>query len=169
MGNKRVYNKHIRTDYLPTPSSAIRAMCDGLVNQSKREDFGIEMSSYGGTSKVYQPETKTFKEMCFGCAATCTIQEIFQKNVTPRTARMDKHHLLDEVGKAEVERFEYMINDLRNGMLWTLLDYYEVVANFTGRQISAMELGLPDLGTYNWEKGLPAYRKLARKLEELGY
>ena len=48
------------------PSSAIRAMIDGLKKQSQREGFEVCMGTYG--------EYRT--GICFACAATCALQEL---------------------------------------------------------------------------------------------
>ena len=50
--------------------TALQAMVDGLKRQSKRKGFMVDMVTFGNVS----PET------CYGCAATCTLQEMYGVN-----------------------------------------------------------------------------------------
>lgn len=52
------------------PSEMVRAMINGLRRQDEREDFHIKMDKWAGLGSL------DGKPVCFGCAATCAVQEL---------------------------------------------------------------------------------------------
>lgn len=143
-------------EILGKPSAAIRAMCDGLEEQSQRRGFRIDMQTFGFSSN----------KVCFGCAATCAAQK-----TTGRTLKWDTiagvTTRADALGvdAHDLETFEIAIDNLRrgSGCLQPLLDYFGVC--------NAMIIPAPDLphlSNYTWPDGLPAYRAFADQLEENG-
>jgi hypothetical protein len=123
--------------YCPTPSSAVRAMVNGLRNQDRRADFQVDMGSFG----------LVHRGVCFGCAATCALQEATGRNFTVRD--ITEHCLSD---------WELMIDGLRSGFVKGLLNYYEV---------DSFDFDLPYLSTENWRDNLEPYERLATYLESI--
>jgi hypothetical protein len=103
-------------DICPTVEAAIRAMVAGIKTQAKRKDFNINMDSFGGFNG---------STLCYGCAATCTIQEITHINLTPSTIvpgstraealSFDRHQL---------SKFERAIDGMRQGFPAELIRFY---------------------------------------------
>lgn len=100
----------------PKPSDALQAMVDGLLNQSKRTTFEIDMNGYGGADKI-----------CYGCAATCTIQQLAGKNLIPRDI-LDCTSRAESLGfdPRELGDFEIAINEARMGQLLHLFIFYNL-------------------------------------------
>lgn len=142
------------------PSNAVKAMISGLKNQSKRKDFRIDMADFGGYEEG----------VCFGCAATCSVQELSGKNFLPNS-----YSIRGTVNRAaflnmhfdDLTKFEYSIDSLRNGVLYSLLDYFRVPLDLTVQLNS--EFGyLWKMNTYNWEKEIPKIQPFLDRLIELG-
>lgn len=95
------------------PSDALEYMCDGLLKQSKRKDFMVTMSTYGGSDG----------KMCYGCAATSTIQEIAGQNLTD--SNIFRRQLIG-FDRRELNAFEVVIDAARKGFLGLLFDFCEV-------------------------------------------
>jgi len=103
-------------DLAPKPSDALQAMVDGLKAQSKRDDFEIDMRTFGMKGMT----------ICFGCAATCAIQQLAGIDFTMKTGiscEMYRAETLNlEIG--EMSRFESVIDNARCGNLSNLLRFY---------------------------------------------
>ncbi len=145
-----------------TPSNALQYMVDGLRKQSQRTDFRINMRTFGAVGFF---EDKSDKDICYGCAATCTIQEIAKKDLTIDTIRgIDARSMALGFDYSELERFEEAIDGARAGHLGRLFHFFDMedkyfeeycyrVKLFTGdfkEQLPKMELLIADLK----EKGL---------------
>ena len=88
--------------------TALQAMVDGLERQSKRKGFVVDMKTFGEDGG----------ETCFGCAATCALQEMYgvnfdASNVDPRGERA---RALGERWQ-RLNRFEYDMDSARCGYL----------------------------------------------------
>jgi len=137
-------------DIISKPSEALRAMVDGLLEQSQREDFLIEMSDWGSATE----------KVCFGCAATCTLQKVAGINLMPGTQRYGVGNLdwrSDQLGLDEndVNHFENAMNDARMGDLETLFEYFD---------IDVQGLGL--IRDYEWYLHNDNWRKQLPQVEE---
>lgn len=140
-------------DKIKKPSQAVRAMIDGLRRQSNREGFEIDMDTFGQVSR----------EVCFGCAATCAVQEIYGDlgadydfSLTHYRAKMWG------INQSDLEQFEFAIDNLRSGWDGVLFGYF-------GLEKPDYDIEeLPCLHNGDWEEGLPAYERYASWLEEQG-
>ena len=149
---------------LGKPSSAIQAMVDGLRQQAKRKNFKIDMATYG----EFDDEDK----VCFGCAATCTVQRAMHK-----TFRNERMRLIE--GRADIlgadvndlSDFENAIDNLRVADIFALFEYfrYDTENDEMFDYLRELEVGLPVLSNGSWKKGLREYAKLAKKLQKDGY
>lgn len=63
------------------PSLVVRATIHGLQTASTREDFRLNMNTFGDTGKSGD------KRVCIGCMATCAMQSLF--NVTFTASNID--------------------------------------------------------------------------------
>jgi len=134
------------------PSIALQAMVDGLREQSKRKDFEIRMSTFGHSDNKY----------CYGCAATCAIQKIANKNLSRENiivyGQRAKFLNFDPI---ELNSFELAIDDARIGYLNRLF-------NFCGTAAALNKLsyyGLFELSTNDWEEQLPKVELLIKELQ----
>ena len=144
-------------DVAPKPSDAIQAMIDGLKRQSRRKLFRIEMSDYGDVEEV------NGKVICYGCAATCALQQLGDHNFKPGEiySHLKRAHAIG-FDAVEVDRFEWSINGLRLG------DYLDLFGFYSGFEEIAPDEELPILYSSNWRDGIPAYQAYADKLRALG-
>ena len=130
-------------------------MVNGLLKQSRRKDFKITMRTYGESDGG----------LCFGCAATCTIQNLSKSTFT---ANM----IGDPLGRAgvahisfiEFATFETAINRARTGDLRHLFDFCGIETKNTSLLYADF-----DLQDNNWKKQLPQVKKTIFKLKKAGY
>ena len=139
------------------PSQALRAMCDGLEEADSRPDFEIDMSTYG----------EVRNNICFGCAATCALQELLEEPFTALEIN-DRYISGRTLYAARLEPgwdfFEFAIDEARKARLHTLFEFFGV----EDRWDSDLERELLCMGTSDWRGGLPAIRRLIDKLEPVG-
>lgn len=135
-------------ELLPKPSDAIQAMVDGLREVSKRNDFIVNMETFG----------TIIDNVCHGCAATSVVLKCFPDAPVSTSKRYNEYYEIDGWAK-----FESVINELRIGDIDYLFDYYDLFD-----QIIYPIQPLPQLETDNWESGLPAYEAYAKQLRDLG-
>lgn len=158
-------------DIISKPSQALEAMIDGLIKQSKRPGFIINMNTFGASEGG----------ICYGCAATCCIQEIASKDldcgdaladINSRDGRAKQLHL----SPIDLAKFENAIDSARKGnkygvtfeSLFAFFGMYpEYASNFTA--IGNIRASLPELETRNWEKHISQWRKGIEELKELGF
>ena len=134
--------------------TAFSAMIKGLKNQEKREDFTINMGSYG---EVYS-NNDIDQKICAGCAATCAIQEYFGINFDADNI-YQRYHRADAVGVDfnTIIKLETAIEDLRTGSVRVLSDYCglgKADNEFVRRKV----VQLPMLFNRSWERALPYYK-----------
>lgn len=158
-------------DIIKKPSQAIRAMIRGLQRQGRRKQFRIKMSSWGHTEK----------EMCYGCAATCTVQEIAHRNLVP-----GKELINDTYDRArffgfdrdDLDNFEQAMNQVRLGSFISLYWFLGIQCRSYPVEVvvDKWHEWCADRGSYDvkltdntWHKRLPLYTKLAQMLEKAGY
>lgn len=115
------------------PSVAIKFALDGIKTQTQRPDFRLNMGTFGD----YAPITKT----CYGCAATCAIQEIAGKNLDQNTIfNLGKRSDALGFDYKELEGFEGAIDCARNGVLLPLGLFCGVDLSQTESLLSSMEI-----------------------------
>lgn len=140
-----------------TPSNALRYMVEGLIKQSKRDDFMIRMSTYGDD----------YLTMCVGCAATCALQQIANKNLIIGTAHSeDKRANYLGFNRQEMEAFEYDIDWARKGDLEEIFSFFGLKKEFD-KYIP--DIGFTYLNTWDWKEQLPEVRKVIALLESMGF
>ena len=136
-------------------------MIDGLEKQSKRDGFEIDMESF-----AYYAD-----DMCFGCAATCTVQKIAGTNLPADNAgAVDFQFEAVELGfdnLTELRDFENAIDDARRGILKSLYKFYE--KKDVGIDIEDDDYELISMETHNWEEQIPFVEDTIIKLQEIGY
>ena len=142
-------------EMLKVPSNALQAMVDGLRYHSSRDDFRIAMNTFGDT----------FHGVCFGCAATCTVQKATGKsfspdrNITYSTVRAEvlgceEYDLLD---------FEYVIDQARKGRLKSLFRYFEMSTKFDTVWNNRFDLHSDD-----WAEQLGAVEEVIAEMKGVG-
>ena len=141
-------------EIISKPSEALQAMVDGLKTQSKRKDFKIRMHTFGETNG----------DICFGCAATCTVQQLTGINLTDTNIYLFQHSKVLNIEKRDIEKFEIAIDGTRKGYLRKLFGYFgiEIPEKYYKRQNFY-------LGTITWKEELPIVNKLIEELKEQGF
>jgi len=138
------------------PSKAIQCMVDGLNKQSQRSDFEVIMVTFGLWVRK--------KGVCFGCAATCTIQEIAGRNLDARSiGELEFRAFALGFEPADLERFEYAIDNLREGVPQTVFSYLGI-----DYPDELKKHDLPRLNTTDWREGIGQYIAYANELKKSG-
>lgn len=132
----------------PKPSDAVMAMILGLEEQSKREDFVIDMESFGMRRKL---EGRGI--VCLGCAATCALQKMTGINLTEDVicGNATRAEAL-KMQALEMEVIEIMFDRLRQGDSYLLFTTYGVNPSIVP------PFNLPCLYSHNWRDGLPEFK-----------
>jgi hypothetical protein len=145
---------------------AVDAMIKGLYRQSKRSDFKIDMATFGFYSGT--------RKKCFGCAATCTIQQI--GNVNFKDDQIHEAFKNLNVSNGDLQRFENAIDTFRTGYamyvplynMQPLLHYFKLTRKKKlCAEISKKSKHLLKLDTFNWRTRIPEYRKFCKYLKKL--
>lgn len=151
--------KLIRT-IVPKISDALQAMVDGLRKQSKRSDFKISMGTYGSSVLTNEDEDEGPNNpyICYGCAATCAVQEIAQKDLTCEDLLSeDRNDQAIALGfyKQDIYEFESAINQARMGYLIEMAVYYKIPYHYLpptdnrwSMRDSTWEIELPKVEAY---------------------
>lgn len=149
------------------PSIALKAMVAGLRKTIKRSTFVVDMGTFGSARHVnyddLQNKTKKIakaiinKKVCFGCASTCTIQELAKKNFTQKTIR-DRH---TNFNLLEQRDFELAMDSARQGRLMCLFQ-------FCGVRESSWFDDHFFLNNQNWVDQLGEVEKVITMLEKDG-
>ncbi len=152
-------------------SVAIRAMLDGLEAADARDDFTIDMSTFGYASQA--------TGHCWGCAATCALMQITHKQFTAADigwmtsgGRINEcswafHARATGLDQDDVTDFELAIDHVRDGNLRRLTRYMQVDPDSL-KDVRWGDVGdfrLPDL---NWQDGVPAVELLIEELKAVG-
>jgi hypothetical protein len=158
-------------------SAVIRAMCDGLEANERRDDFKIRMSTFGLAAL----------HKCFGCAATCAVMQISGHRFTPAVIASSRDRAKElDLDWDDVEKFEMAIDRLRAfSRPQSLMDLCEVpvgvwieaLNDATGRDfrdvMATYELRPESrpwlLNDHDWQEQLPIVRRFADALEAVGY
>lgn len=140
------------------PSNAIKAMIEGLRTQSKRPDFKIRMSTFGSQ----HPNEK----VCYGCAATCTLQQLTGINFVADTGRsmIEDTYTRAEVLKVrhkDLDKFEDAIDEFRLCELDPIFAYF-------GVEKPLIRVHGWSLQTDDWQEQIPEIEKYVKKLIKLG-
>lgn len=136
------------------PSIALQHMVDGLLKQSRRKNFRISMGTFGsGDGKI-----------CFGCAATCAIQNIAKINLTPATIDYAWHRAeRTNMDFNELDEFEGVINEARSGHLKPLFRFCDIMDSPIAFEDNF------NLWDDDWKQQLPQVRETIAKLKKAGY
>ncbi|MGG6263184.1 hypothetical protein ACQ4M3_07880 [Leptolyngbya sp. AN03gr2] len=136
------------------PSIALRQMVKGLLKQTQRPNFHINMMSYGSTAD----------EICFGCAATCAVQELKGldlDSVTIQTLELRAGAL--NTSCLDQKEFEQAIDAARVGRILELFEYMGVPDRYNSSYDRRF-----CLCTRNWRDELEPVEHLIRELEAAG-
>lgn len=139
-------------DQLSKPSEALQAMLDGLEMQDAREDFKIEMDTFGDY----------VEGVCFGCAATCTIQHVIGTDFGDQriVEIKDRAEYLD-LALRELDDFEFSIDRARIGLMYSLFEFF-------GLNLDPKYSGRFCLGNSNWREQIPAVQAVIEEMKKDG-
>lgn len=139
----------------PTPKAAVEAMIRGLRSSESWDHFALDMSTFG----------RIKGEICFGCAATCTLIQLSEKELSEVDFKGHIINLLSSRHRAqglgfistdELSDFEDAIDEFRCGHVQYLGDFYGV------EMPEVDELWYLD--TKNWKSELPKIESYLEKL-----
>ena len=129
--------------------TAVEAMIMGLKNQNDRADFTVNMMVFGDVDKQ--------KSMCFGCAATCAVQELFGTNFnTYNITDRDRRAYAVHIDAMTLLSFEGVIDDLRFGYAHVLAEYCDL-EDYDHQTVARCFECMPALTHENWEGTLCQY------------
>lgn len=137
------------------PSKALRSMIEGLEAAEKRPDFKIDMGTFG----------RSADGICFGCAATCAVQQLTNYEFTPDNLMGENFLNQSEAlgcDPVDLIQFETAINGFRTGSPFLLLNYFDKAA-FTHEVARLM--GYFHMGTDNYREYFPKVEKIIEYLE----
>lgn len=155
--------KQIR-DLIKLPSQALDIMCDGLEAQSKREGFKVNMDYF------YKHEAQT----CFGCAATCFLQQVTNTDLPTNMGFSDSadRGVWLDLERMDMLTFEDIMDDVRCWEFWWLFGYF----GFDFEPFFKLVNTLPEwsdneffLRTTDWEEQLPKVRAIAKIMRDNDY
>lgn len=150
-------------------SKVVHAMCDGLLVAADRDDFYVDMNTFGDTA-----EFDVGRETCYGCAATCTLMKLTGVQLTPSTIVSHSRHA-DAVGLpvTDVADFERAVDAFRAGYdsewspFWNLPRFCDTPRDVVIR--AAGQAGYWSLENSTWREQLPVLRAFADYLADRGY
>ena len=149
-------------DYLPTPIHALKAMQKGLTKYMEKEGFEIDMESYGSFAIT------DGKPICFGCAATCTIQEAVGKSFNDDniSSCLFRSYFL-KIETSDLFLFEMAINAFREGSYDQIFEYYglhHMYYDFINHNITDSRLLMIN---ENLHEAMDHLERIIEELEEL--
>jgi len=154
---------------LTRPSEALTAMCDGLLKAERRKGFGIDMGTFGRVERVEGEEGSG--KVCFGCAATCAIQEAANVRFGPeniaglgRRRKMVNRSTGTRLTDNRLMSFERVMDSARRGYLYQLFSFF----GFNGEEALLWMLRWR-MDTANWKEQIPAIRKAIREMRKEGF
>ena len=133
--------------------TAVAAMITGINNQDERDDFTINMEEYGD----YLHDDETGETMCFGCAATCAIQEYFGVDFDEDDIRHDSGRAAAvNLNLKTYNYFEGCVDGLRRAEAYHLADFCQLNENDKAFVMDSFA-GLRELDNCSWERNLYEY------------
>ena len=141
-------------------STALQAMIDGLKFQSQRKDFRVDMSTFGGFSNSGDKGSL----VCFGCAATCTIQQLLEINFTDSQIGSLSGRSRQTIRDSDdLDRFEEAIDMVGRGDLFYIFDY---MGDRDSHELSDDNRWI--LNTDNWQEQMPLVQDFVDTLKLKG-
>lgn len=134
---------------------ALQFMVDGLRRQSKRDDFKVDMDNFGYFDRR--------NNVCYGCAATCSIQEISGINLSKNNIDfLENRSYALKIEDVELFDFECAIDDARQGDLESLFIFFDKNEIFSPSSFNERFF----LTTRSWQTELPRVEQLISELKE---
>ena len=136
------------------PSAVVNAMIVGLESHANRDDFKINMSTFG---------MEGIGGICVGCAATCAVEQITGHKFTTREIEGRENRAVSiHVNYCDLQHFEDVIDAFRHGK-HEMLKY--ICPNFVPPE---PETELLTLNSRNLQDNLPAYKAYRDQLIAAG-
>ncbi len=145
------------TDIITKPSEAIQAMIDGLEASKKWKNFELNMGTFGEAGKSM--------DLCFGCAATCTVFNMVGK--IPVVGAIEQTKIRSKflnIDYDDLNTFESAIDDVRRGDFRELFEYFGIHYKYA-RMFSTRITLFED----TWEENIHHFKASIIKLKEEGY
>ena len=136
------------------PSIALEKMLIGLEQVKNQDNCQVSMAVFGIVEDG----------ICFKCAATTTIEVLFNHVFTPDEIDF-RHNRFSAVSPDEYDDlflFEDAMNSARLGELNKLFNFCDLTYDSEFNYLISLQ-------THNWQKELPKVYKLVEKLKAVGY
>jgi len=141
-------------------STALQAMIDGLKFQSQRKDFRVDMSTFG----AFHESRNKGNPVCFGCAATCTVQQLSKVNFTDsQIDSLEERSFLTIHNSNDLDRFEDAIDYARMGDLIPIFSY---MGNLDSHELIDDSQWI--LNTDDWQEQMPLVQDFVDMLKLKG-
>lgn len=153
-------------DLVKKPSQVIDAMIHGLQKAADDPEFRFDMLTFGDVRE----------DICYGCAATCAVQELYGIRFTPeqylktaQTGQKGTYCHIAVLGDSDIPEFEYMIDSLRSGHLADLLRYCLIAPDLTNARWRALcsRWEAVYLNEDDWQAQVPLMQEICQELKDL--
>lgn len=134
---------------LPRPSFVIEAMMHGLIKMGTNPKYSVYMGTYG----------ETVGGICYGCAATGCIIEVFPQVPINALERYTQN--------SDLRLFEQAVDSFRTGHPYALFNLYDLNIDDLPEELHRSLLNV-NLRDHDWEKQLPLLIEIVRDLRKLG-
>lgn len=139
-----------------TLSETLEAMIQGLLDADEDPNFEIDMMTFG----TIDLDTRS---KCFGCAATCTLQNLRGKPFAPKEIYDLARRAAALDFTLNLKLFEEAVDCARRGDIAPLLDFFELRGEW--QHDTDIDFCLTSA---NWRSELPKVRALIERLKEAG-
>jgi hypothetical protein len=156
----------------------VEVMIQGLEEFSQKPNFKIDMSTFGEIQN----------DICYGCAATCALQLIAEKEFSQHTETIkeymhsgghlgtnhieisnDSKEVITGFKVRNIENFECVVNQLRCGNPNSAYDYMDISAQDADKiyeYLSESANRLNFLNSKGWQEDIGNYKRFAQFLKE---
>lgn len=146
------------------PSVALQFMLDGLLDVNNQVDSVIDMQTFGEARSIPNSEER---KICFKCAATVTIERLFNHVFTPdEISTPSSRHDAINLNTTEGVYFEHVMDSARRGDLKRLFEFCNI--EYTPNLWNLFNDHF-FLSTSNWKIQVPVIEKIIENLKKLGY
>lgn len=150
-------------NFVKKPSEALGYMIQGLLEQNNRRGFIINMTTFG---------EKNDRTTCIGCAATCAIQKIMNKDYSPATIdKLDTRAQYLEIIPTDLMDFENAIDQARRVNLQDLFVYFDMHLEYCHFEVrlKGFHNFVLSLQTRTWKENLWRFQILQQYLKFIGH
>lgn len=154
-------------DIISKPSEAVYYMIKGLLRHSKRPDFEVRMKHWY--------DTNLDRTICYGCAASCAVQEITGVQFKAAdyaggmTGQLAYHASCTGMEYKDLSDFERAVDQIRCGNVVPIFMYFDISCPKLVTYNSYAGILLPTMNDKNWKRLILTYKTLFDCLRKDGF